>query len=423
VSDLVGRLLQGGRGIWRKAAPYSVRSAIRPLIAGLVERRAFAGIARPEPAWKPGPLVVSGLLRETKGVSQAARLTVQALQTAGCEPVSHDLRTAFEAGPGATMRLPTEREGGVWLIHCNAPEALNAFASIDPASWRGRYRIGYWAYELPISPPSWSRAARLFSEIWAPSHFVAEALRKGGVATPIRVMPHPVALAAESVSPERARFGFEPETVCVLAMGDLLSSATRKNLLGAIDIYCRAFPEATRKTRLVVKALSTASHPAFASAARAAAAGRPDIDFLTEELPQNGVLQLIASCDILLSPHRSEGFGLALAEAFMMNVPALATGWSGNMDFMKDIPELLIWYVLKPVRDRHGVYRGRGLSWAEPDVADAAAKLRLLALSPQMRGRVAELGRRSVERQSLSWTRACLDQTAIGSLVETKIPA
>ena len=35
-----------------------------------------------------------------------------------------------------------------------------------------------------------------------------------------------------------------------------------------------------------------------------------------------------------MSPHRSEGFGLPLAEAFMAGVPALATGWSGLVLFI-----------------------------------------------------------------------------------------
>ncbi len=412
-ATFLDRVLTGGRSLLRSAAPVSVRTAIRPLIAGIVERRAFAGLAEPEPAPTHGPLLVSGLISEMKGISQAARLTVAGLEAAGYAPIAHDVRHTLDLGPGGGGRLPAG-PGGVWIVHCNAPEAVSALACLDPASWRGRYRIGYWAYELPIAPPAWARAARLFHEIWTPSAFVAQAMTDAGVETPLRVMPHPATLACRHVVADRARFGFGDSEVCVLAMGDLLSSAARKNLLGAIDIYRRAFPEPDGRVRLVVKALSSGSHPAFTARAQEAAHGRSDISFLNENLFGDAVLRLIASADILLSPHRAEGYGLALAEAFALGTPALATGWSGNMDFMGETPELLIGHTLTPVRDQYGVYSARGLVWAEPDVEDAAVKLRRLAASPGDRLRLAAAGAAVVARQGDSWSRARLAETALG---------
>jgi len=369
-----------------------------------------------EPAVTPGPLIVSGLLSEPKGVSQAARLTLAGLQAAGFATVSHDLRPVFDAGPGRNLPLPAAAPGGVWIIHVNAPEAIAAMATIDPAAWRGRYRIGYWAYELPRVPAAWAAAAAAFHEIWAPSRFVADALAAAGVRTPVRVMPHPVSLGTKPVAPARARFGLDANAFAALAVGDLLSSATRKNLIGAIGIFREAFP-APGSARLLVKTQSGDAHRAFEAAAVKAAGGRNDIVFLPDSLSANDMSALIASADVLLSPHRAEGFGLPLAEAFLAGVPALATGWSGNLDFMSSVPELLIRHTMTPVRDAYGVYAERRLAWAEPGRNDAAQKLRTLAESPALCRELAIRGRHAVEALAGAWSTEALKETCLGRLI------
>jgi glycosyltransferase involved in cell wall biosynthesis len=384
----------------------------------MLARRAFAAASPLEPAFAPGPLIVSGFLNESKGISQAARLSVAALGAAGFAPVTHDIRSVLVRGPGGGASLPATEPGGVWLAHCNAPEAVAALAMMDPASWRGRYRIGYWAYELPVAPPSWARASRLFHEIWAPSRFVAEALRRAGVTTRIEVMPHPVAIENVASQPDRARFGLPANAFCVLAMGDLLSSATRKNLAGAVDIYRKAFPKPGDGSRLAVKAMGGLTHPSFADYASRITRERPDIVFVTDDLPGADVRSLIASCDVLLSPHRAEGFGLTLAEAFLLGVPPLATGWSGNVDFMADLTDLTIAHTMTPVRDPQGVYPSGKLEWAEPDVDDAVCKLLALAGSPDLRRSLARRGRLTVEALLALWSRERLQPTSLGQLVK-----
>jgi glycosyltransferase involved in cell wall biosynthesis len=136
----------------------------------------------------------------------------------------------------------------------------------------------------------------------------------------------------------------------------------------------------------------------------ALAAGRSDISFLADSLSSEDMRRLIASSDVLLSPHRAEGYGLALAEGFLAGVPALATGWSGNVDFMEGLTELLIDHTLVPVRDPYGVYRAAAQSWAEPDLDDGARKLSALYASPVRRAELARLGMEAVQSQMKSWS-------------------
>lgn len=407
------RFIASTRDALRRVTPLSVRRSAQPVIRRILERRIAAALRAGEATPEPGPLVVSGLLQEAKGVSQGARLSVAAFQAAGLSPISHDLRPLFSRGASQAAGFPTHEPGGVWFVHVNAPEAIHALGRISPDSWRNRYRIAYWAYELARVPDEWVRASQAFHEIWAPSAFVVEALKASGVTTPVRLMPHPVALGLPAENLE-ARTSAD---FTILTLGDLHSSAARKNLIGAINIYTHAFPT-PGQARLIVKVREDAAHPAFLAQARHVARGRTDIQFLTGDLTTNEMHQLIASSGLVLSPHRAEGFGLPLAEALLAGVPVLATGWSGNVDFMAGLPELSIKYSLVPVRDAHRIYRARGQQWAEPDMQDAVEKLRALAASPDLRSRLAARGRSAIEALSLPWSRETLLAMPIGAFIK-----
>jgi len=397
------------RRIWRAIVPPALRRLGQGAAIALARRRVAAALADGEPAFSPGPVIVSGLLSGASGVSRAARLTLRGIQQAGYQPMEHDLAPLF-AGAGAGVgQLPAAPAGGVWILHVNAPEGLAAMSRIAPDLWRGRYRIGVWAYELPVLPASWAKTAAFFHELWVPSQFIADAATAAGVATPLRVMPHPVALANAPRPPQPQEGPFT-----VLVMGDLQSSWTRKNLIGAIEIFKRAFPKPTAVRRLIVKVQSAGPDPKFEHAARNAVAGRSDIAFLNERMSHQAIDRLIAGCSVFLSPHRSEGFGLVIAEAFLAGVPTLATGWSGNLDFMADVPELCIGHHLVPVQDAGGVYRASGALWAEPDLDDAAHKLRALEASNALRRELAARGRAAVIAQAEAWTRSALDETRFG---------
>lgn len=398
------------RTIWRSLLPARTRQLAQPVLAHLAERKVKRALKGPAPAHMPGPLIVSGLMAEAKGVSRAAQLTVMGLRHAGFNPVSHDLRPLLSLGGGAEAGAAFGQPGGVWVMHVNAPEAIRALAALPPSTWLGRYRIGYWAYELARIPPDWARAAQAFDELWAPSKFVADAMAASGVTKPIRVMPHPVGLDVAGQAPASAT----PFTV--LAMGDFASSAERKNLAGAIAIYMGAFPDAAAGQRLIIKTHSRASSPEAAQAIARLVQTRPDISIVDQAMPHEAVMKLIASAHVLLSPHRAEGYGLPLAEALLLGVPVLATGWSGNVDFMADTPELLIGHRLVPVVDPHGVYRVKGAMWADPSIDDAVAKLRALHASPELRQRLVAKAQDALRGQLDAWSAGALADTAIARL-------
>jgi glycosyltransferase involved in cell wall biosynthesis len=217
-------------------------------------------------------------------------------------------------------------------------------------------------------------------------------------------MPHPQPLAAKSLA-------FDSDVVRFTAFADLRSSAARKNPLGAIKAFRQAFPE-PRGAELTVK-LSAPDADAEAVAAIAAAEqGCTDIRVIAEHLDDRDLQRLFDQTDVLVSLHRSEGFGLTIAEAMAAGKAVVATAWSGNLDFMPDIGIQRVRAELVPIEDPSGLYSGQ--HWAEPDLAAAAAALRTLAIDAELRAHCGELNRAAIARLHLAWDRDVLLAQPIG---------
>jgi glycosyltransferase involved in cell wall biosynthesis len=410
--------LTSSTSLWRRYIPEAARRGLQPVLRAALRTRAHLAVAAAGVrAVQPGALIVSGFLDDPRGIGRAARLSIAGLEAAGFAPVSHELSELFSC-PGYSHDLPGPADSGVWLIHCNPPEAAHAFERLRPETWRNRYRIGYWAYELPRLPRSWLRAARWYDEVWVCSQFIADALRTDNFPKPVRVMPCPVALGPAPAPKTREDFGLTSDSLVILAMGDFRSSATRKNLAGAVEAYCRAFSQ-DNGTLLVLKTLGNDTGDA-AEALRHLIAVRSDIRILGAAYDDATTGALIAACDIYLSLHRAEGFGLSIAEALLRGRPALATGWSANTEFMSGLDDLLVPYRLVQVNDVAGIYRDRRVLWAEPDVETAAASLRNLAASPALRAEYGARGRFNVLGLNEHWTRERLRSTALGSLLSAE---
>src|SRR5438876_8803209 len=70
-----------------------------------------------------------------------------------------------------------------------------------------------------------------------------------------------------------------------------------------------------------------------------------------------------------------------MAEAMAVGKPVIATGCSGNLDFMTPSNSLLVSYSKTPLRTTVHIYR-RGGSWAEPSVDHAAELMRWVVGHP-----------------------------------------
>jgi glycosyltransferase involved in cell wall biosynthesis len=302
-----------------------------------------------------------------------------------------DLPPPVDANPEVALIASEPPPPGVPLVlHVNAPMLPLALLRLPAALTRNRPIVGYWAWEMPEVPPEWRPALACVNQIWVPSRFTAatlEPLLPGRV----RVVPPSLAIVPPVASSlDRSAFGLPADAVVVLVSFNLASSFARKNPFAAIAAFREAFGD--RPDRILVLKVSHPDHAPADFARLAQMAQAPNIRLDTRVLPPDDRHALTACADIILSLHRGEGFGLVLAEAMLLGKPVVATFWSGNTDFMDRSNAALVGYRLVPARDDRSVYRGL---WAEPDVAEAAALLRMLADDPVRRNALGERARTS----------------------------
>jgi glycosyltransferase involved in cell wall biosynthesis len=335
---------------------------------------------RPAPAAAVG-IGVGGELDRASGLGEAARLTLHALEAleVPCWPV----RPGAELPPGAPL-----------LLHVNPPALPLELIRLGRGLVQGRRIIGYWPWELPIAPESWRVGMRFVHEVWAPSRFSADALAP--IAGNVRVVPYPV--AAQPPRPSalgRADFGLPADAIVTLVTFNLASSFERKNPLAAIAAHRQAFGE--RMDRILLLRVGNPHHFPDDFARLQQAADAPNIRIDTRTLPRGDAHALMAACDIVLSLHRSEGFGLVPAEAMLLGKPVVATDWSGTRDFMDADCAALVPARLIPARDGRGVFEAPGAVWADADVAVAAEWLARLAEDRGLRRRIGNAARTAAQ--------------------------
>lgn len=288
------------------------------------------------------------------------------------------------------------RDADVSVVVANA-DSVRVVHEFLPDSFRARVNVGYWVWETETMPPLDESACARFDQIWTPSEHSASAIR-GATETPVRVIPHCLDFSAiDGVTGDKLRYKISPASLTFGFFFDSRSGLERKNVNGLIKAFQRAF-DPTEDAVLILKA-NGASSGAYEFEAMKARYASERILFLDETLSRAQSLEFLASLDVYVSLHRAEGFGLTLAEAMALGIPVIATGYSGNMDFMTDENSALVEYRIVTSDIDHGPY-AHGTVWADPDIEDAAEKMQKMRSEP-FRRKLGNAGKKSI-REKLS---------------------
>ncbi len=326
---------------------------------------------------KPG-VTLTGYLRAEVGVGEAARLVLDALQGARLQvsSVAIDLPTSRQAHPfQSSPPIADRRVNVIWM---NAEHLLGFAALVGPGYFEGRYTVGGWAWETEHLPAVMAANAELVDEIWVPSEYVRQAVEPA-VDVPVRTFPHPVVPPPVDPAFRPGQLGI-PDGFFFLYTFDFNSSFERKNPLGVLEAFTRAFAPCEGPT-LVLKSVNGDRSGFECERLRAAAASRPDIVVIDAYVSASERGALLAACGCYVSLHRAEGFGLGMAEAMSLGRPVVATGYSGNLEFMDD---KIAWLVpAKPVRvGPHAPPYDPEDLWGDPDLDAAAEMMRSVFADP-----------------------------------------
>lgn len=356
---------------------------------------------------------ISGYINKDFGLGVAVRANINAIKTAQIPYVVNDVNFSLlkeiKSGVHSIDNLTEENPYNVNLIQVNFDNMNNFFSEKNKSYFEGKYNIGFWAWELDSLPDEAKPFFKILDEIWVPSNFCAEAISKDSTLPTLKVM-HSISMEESSVS--RSEFGLRNDEYIFLTMFDYHSNIERKNPIGAIEAYEKAFGKNDAKTRLIVKTSIGTKFTEEKSRLLKRIGDNKSITLIEEILETKKLQGLINICDCFVSLHRSEGFGLTMAEAMFYGKPVIATAFSANVEFMNINNSFPVKYNLTSTGKQ---YYGSNESnfWADPNLSHASEIMRFVFENQDTAREIADRGKKDVRNQ--------LSPEKIGNLIKKRL--
>jgi glycosyltransferase involved in cell wall biosynthesis len=335
-----------------------------------------------------------GYFGKALGIGESARLFAEAIRRQGIplSIISADALAPIHRDLGKRDQVQSGLEYSVNVFCLDSRHIFEMMALLGWSKIGCRHNVAICFWETNQIPKSHLLPWAQLDELWAPARFI-EATLRAATRVPVTYIPQPLEIPSSSslgalAHPRLTKAGFR-----FLVSFSFFSGADRKNPGAAIRAFKRAFAERD-DVQLVIKSQGAASYPRQHRKLMLEF-DDPRMIWIDEELSSNDRYALLKSCDCYVSLHRAEGFGLGLAEAMLLGKPVIATGFSGNLEFMNSGNSVLIPYRLVSIGRGHNPYP-RLASWAEPDISEAAHWMQYLASHPEQAAEIGEQGRRDV---------------------------
>jgi glycosyltransferase involved in cell wall biosynthesis len=302
------------------------------------------------------------------------------------------------------------------------PESEYAHLLTSASEFRlNRYTDIIGMFTLPPLPPTSCRLSRIVfwefesgllegnPEFYEPvevvtmSDFAQTIFRRQVTTTPVTKILYPFTFKPWHLidpSEMRTRYGLGANDFVVFYNFSYASSYYRKNPDGAVRAFAEAFKNcADAKLVFKTNGAKDCANSDVRLKALIASLGLSDrVVFVAGFLEQYEIVSLTNACDVYLSLHRGEGFGLGIAEAMSLGKPVVVTNYSAPTEFCNADNAMLVPYSMRAVKPNEndiGVY-AYVKEWAEPDVHAAATDLRRLYDDRAFAKELGENGRRFI---------------------------
>lgn len=307
--------------------------------------------------------------------------------------------------------------GGIVIEHNPA----NGFSCVPDAA----YRIGRTMFETDRLGPEWVVACNQMDEVWVPSQFNVETFANSGVERDkLRVVPEAVdeiefdpAKHEPLDLPHRARTNFLSIFEWSRRKGwDVLLAAYLREFTAEDDVclYVRTYlfgkpngdPGAAIEQRI----------REYAATLNLGNKSLPRIHVIAHQVPQAELPRLYKAADCLVAPSRGEGWGRPQHEAMLMELPVIATNWSGNTEFMTAENSFLLDYEIAEASSLEAeLWHYSNHRWAEPSETSLRQAMRRVQQQPEeARAR----GRRARQDMVRRYSRAAVADIVVARLQE-----
>lgn len=330
----------------------------------------------------PDGINLIGLVRAEMGLGQSCRLMASMIDHTKYPLMLYDFNLGSELlrseDHSYDDKISDELKYNVNLIHINPDEMKLLYTRMDRGNFDKHYNIAFWLWELEDIPKSWQTYFPMLDEIWTPSEFISNSLRKV-TDLPVRTIPYCVKAPVKDEY-SRSYFGLPEDRFLFLAMYDSNSTRERKNPMGAILAFKTAFERGNKNVGLVLKINNARDEDI--TLLKSMLEGYDNIYYITKTMSKVEVNSLIKDVDVFISMHRAEGFGLVMAEAMLNGTPVIATDWSSNTEFMNQDVACMVDYTFVTLKEDFPPYKA-GAVWADPNPDTAADYMKKLYSQPE----------------------------------------
>jgi hypothetical protein len=309
------------------------------------------------------------------------------------------------------------------LIQYSAPSDINIWIDgfMGPNASKIKGRNVVWAiFEQDKLAPVYVALLNRADLVWTPSAWARNILLAHGM-PPAKVAVVPEGVNTELYHPHCRPWNEtkSPTKFRFLMLGKF---EERKGYTQLLDAFVKAFGK-NPKVELLIKG------DYYLDPQRIGAMlldfvksyNAPNIRLLTGAASQEDLFVIYNMADAFVFPSRAEGWGLPLIEAMATGLPAIATNYSGQTEFLSHLEGLFmpVRHNLVPVQDPE-IHRfvmdddGDWGRWAETDVDDLADKMQEMVKNyPQWRQNALKAS--TILRSRFTWANAA--HIALESLI------
>lgn len=328
-----------------------------------------------DPSAFPNGINLIGSFTQDSGLGQSCRLVAKLIEKTNIPHNFIDFTLLDELkgdNKEYTDKLSESYKYSINLFHINMHEFDRAFFKIGKDKFDKHYNIAYWLWEMQVFPKEWIPMINVLDEIWTPSEFVSESIRKV-TDKPVKTIPYLVE-APYDERYDREYFKLPKDKFLYLMLFDSNSISERKNPKGVIKAFKYAFPNNGDNVGLVIK-IGHAEDKELEALRREL--NGYNIYFIKDNLSKIEVNSLVRDVDVYVSLHRAEGYGLVLAEAMLLGTPTIATNYSANIEFQNKENSCLVDYKLVPIGKYLYPYK-KDYLWAEPNLKEASKYFKMI---------------------------------------------
>jgi len=205
----------------------------------------------------------------------------------------------------------------------------------------GKINIGYADYEVTKMPAAWVSNCNAMDEIWTSSEFCKSTFIENGVKRDVKVIPH-------TLNPQLWHSHKEPTNIsnkrgfCFLFVSEWMPRKGIYDMLRAwftafshkddVCLILKTYLGAHGNLNVIRDDINKIRNEEFNLTKDRCAPILLYSDFIKEDVMPN----FFKNADVLLAPSLGEGFGLCVAQAQMMGIPAIATNWSSLSEICND---------------------------------------------------------------------------------------